>query len=145
MSWSANQFMMVILMVGVVLKVDKMFGKYPTRLQHMIRYGLFAFVVVISGITMDRGWPVHKADMDNFVFISGVVQEPTSDSEGKIYIWVRIKDDPSRPYAVELDYTPELAKAVHLANLKSVLDGEMSVDLKDIVQNKKIRYEYKAI
>ena len=140
MSWSANQFMMVMLMVGVVCKADMIIGKYPSKLQKAVQWAVFVFIVAICGFSLDRGWPVHKDDVEDFVFISGVVQEPTEFEKGKVFIWVRIKDDPKRPYAIELDYDKELAKQVHLANLKSVLEGEMSIDMKDIVKSKEVKY-----
>jgi hypothetical protein len=84
----------------------------------------------MTGYSSERGWPVKQEDFDDFVFISGVVQKPTDvDEEGHIFLWVRVKDNPNKPYAIELPYSDELAKQVDLANLKSILEGEMKVDM----------------
>lgn len=133
MSWSANQFMMVMLMVGLVCKLDGIFGLKPNKLQNAMKWGLFLVMVAVCGISLDRGWPSYRDDIDNFVFISGVVQEPAKGDPGHIFLWVRMQENPNKPFSVELPYDAELAKRVHIANLNSVLNGELSIKVSQLI------------
>jgi hypothetical protein len=145
MHWSLHQWLMVVILSGVVLRIDKLFDERGWKQ----RWKLLVFIVVMffCGFSDQRGWPARLDDVDNFVYISGVVQKPTADDDGKIFIWVRLKTNPKLPFAIELPYDDELAKRVNLANLQSIIEGEMSVDIsqfKPIRQPKK-KHEYTEI
>lgn len=127
MHWSLHQLLMVVLLSGLILRIDKLFAE--RKWKNIWKWGIFIVILFFSGYSDQRGWPSRTADVEDFVFISGVVQKPTANYAGKIYIWVRLKSKPDIPFAIELDYDEDLAKKVNLANLKSIIDGEMSIDM----------------
>lgn len=128
MDWSLHQWLMVVMLSGVILRIDILFTerKWKSRWKWVI----FLILMFLSGYSDQRGWPSRTDDIDNFTYISGVVQQPTENVKGKIFIWVYRNTGPKLPFAIELDYDEELAKRVNIANFQSILNGEMSVDMR---------------
>lgn len=128
MDWSLHQWLMVAMLSGVILRIDILFTerKWKSRWKWVI----FLILMFLSGYSDQRGWPSRTDDIDNFTYISGVVQQPTENVKGKIFIWVYRNTGPKLPFAIELDYDEELAKRVNIANFQSILNGEMSVDMR---------------
>lgn len=144
MDWSLHQLLMVIMLSGVIIRIGKLFDEHKWK--HSWKWLIFIFILFLSGFSDQRGWPARIDDVDEFVYISGVAQKPTPDSDGKIFIWVRLKTKPELPFSIELAYDAELEKRVNLANMQSILQGEMSVDMSQFksVKTKKV-YGYTKI
>jgi hypothetical protein len=127
MHWSLHQLLMVVILSGLILRIDKMFDDHQWK--HRWKWLILIVVFGFSGFSDQRGWPAKIDVTDDFVYISGVVQPPTPHNDGKIFIWVRLKTNPELPFAIELEYDSELEKRINLANMQSILNGEMSVDM----------------
>lgn len=144
MHWSLHQLLMVVILSGVILRIDRLFEEHNWKRRW--KWLICILVLFISGYSDQRGWPARIDDVGDFVYISGVVQKPADTRDGKIFIWVRLKTNPELPFAIELDYDTELEKRVNIANMQSILQGEMSVDMSQFkpVKTKKV-YGYTKI
>lgn len=135
MHWSLHQFFMVFLWAAVVCRIDMLFAEHGWKSRWKIPVVLL--VIFVSGFSDQRGWPARIDDIEKFTYISGVVEKPSAGNAGKIYIWVRLENNPKLPFAIELEYDDELAKRINVANLQSILHGEMSIDMRQFKEVKK--------
>ena len=127
MNWSLFQCFVTVIFACLAFKLVDMSDK-PRRgwAKALTATGL-VLVFFMAGISVDRGWPSRNSLPNEFIFIHAVVQKDTQN----IVVLIRTKENPAVPYSVVLPYTEELGITLELANLQTLLEGEIPVSYKE--------------
>lgn len=127
MDWSLYQCLLILILVGIIFEIERTWIFNKNKLKRIIGYAVILVIFGISGISLNKGWPAVIELPSEFIFITGIVQQPSDTNLGRIFVWIRIQDDPTRPRSIELLYDPSLAVVIELAAMRSAVSGEFPV------------------
>lgn len=114
-------------MTGMLFKIEQYAGHATTNMRKTTIYLFVLFLLVLSGVTQDRGLPEKGYIPTEFVFISGVSQPPNDQYAGQIFLWIRRPNNPNNPHNIELPYSEQLASDIERLNEIKLLAGELLI------------------
>lgn len=87
--------------------------RYRESLAFPIMFGLA--LLFYGSFSNREGWPTRSSELPSeFIFIHGIVREPdpVNGVSGAIWVTLRNRIDPTKPFTYELPYSPGLASDV---------------------------------
>ena len=129
MDWSPFHCLVVLMLLVAGWKIDSWLKtkQWPMRRKAVIVFASVVALLWISGLTPERGFPSESEIPNDFIFVHGVVNKPTKNDPGVIYIWIRTADDIKRPRVYAMEYDEEMDMTIQLSNIKVAIDGEFRV------------------
>lgn len=114
----------------VVTTFALLWSRWPTWAKGLLVVGVTAFYFfAFEAISGMWGWPAAEALPERFVLLAAVVEEPTKQSPGALYIWVNALDGSRtarEPRAYRLPYEKDLHALIN-EGLKKARQGVMQM------------------
>lgn len=101
-------YVALALLAGLAL----VFSHWPKTAKGLLVIGVTAlYFVADRGLTDAWGWPSHTGLPERFVLLAAVIEEPSRQSAGALYVWINALENgrPARePRAYRLPYAKDL-------------------------------------